>query len=183
MLAKSVNTADESVASATTIFKQFWTLLIVPSVQNAWNNLASIIDGWGPQRYSNSSGHYIILVYRMQQQPRALCQINNAITRIISFSVNGGRCELTCVRMYVINNAITQLISFSVNGGLANLRNAQNIILVYIRQPLAAAVMSWRLQRHRSALCGTNNSLITRIYPWLGLNAQLKYPLFSHMRT
>ena len=44
--------------------------------------------------------------------------------------------------MYVINNAITQLISFSVNGGLANLRNAQNIIFVYIRQPLAAAIMS-----------------------------------------
>ena len=90
---------------ATTIFKQFWTLLTVAAA--------------------------------------AICQINNAITRIISISVNGGRCELTRVRMYVINNAITQLISISVNGGLANLRNAQNIILVYIRQPLAAAIMSW----------------------------------------
>ena len=43
--------------------------------------------------------------------------------------------------MYVINNAITQLISIWVNGGHANLRNAQNIILVYIRQPLAVSMI------------------------------------------
>ena len=89
--------------------------------------------------------HSLVAGSQQQRQPPPLpfCQINNAITRIISISVNGGRCELTCVRMYVINNAITQLISIWVNGGLANLRNAQNIILVYIRQPLAAAIMSW----------------------------------------
>ena len=88
--------------------------------------------------------HSLVAGSQQQRQPPPLpfCQINNAITRIISISVNGGRCELTCVRMYVINNAITQLISISVNGGLANLRNAQNIILVYIRQPLAAEAMS-----------------------------------------
>ena len=103
----------------------------------------------------------------MQQQPRALCQINNAITRIISISVNGGRCELTRVRMYVINNAITQLISFSVNGGLANLRNAQNIILVYIRQPLAVSMILELLIVSSATLrCGAApQTLITRIYP------------------
>ena len=66
--------------------------------------------------------------------------------------------------MYVINNVITQLISISVNGGLANLRNAQNIIIVYIRQPLAPASMS----------------RIPSIMVWLSAAASQRHTNFSH---